>query len=132
MTDLTANAPDKLHAGDSPYGVAAVYVGECGAPGLDGVQWKCHVTDGSQSQDVDLTLSGTRGGGRGMQVEPAVIEKALEYRSGSFPRESRLADLAAASPVALSADDLDRFKPQAVEPGNTGTGLGTSPRPCFA
>ena len=102
---LTEQVIRKFAAG-APYGIAAVLVGECGPPDLDGNRWRFVVTDGTTVAEVDADLSGTQGGRRGQTIEPAMLERAVEVRSGAFPADVRLTELLARSPLLLRADDL--------------------------
>jgi hypothetical protein len=103
---LTERAIQRLASGDTPYGVAAVLVGECGPPDLDGNRWRFRVTDGSTVADIEAQLSGTEGGQRGQRISPDVLERTVERRAGNFAVDGRLAALVERSPLTLRSDDL--------------------------
>jgi hypothetical protein len=103
--ELATRALEKLRRG-APYSIAAVLVAEATPNGLDGARWHMYVTDGRESGVVDVDISGTNGGHRGMEIAPAFLEAEVEFLSGSFPRDERLRLLLAASPVAITADRL--------------------------
>jgi hypothetical protein len=60
----------------------------------------------NRSTTLQAVMSGTLGGHAGMEIEPEVLEAAVEIRAGSFERATRLDDLLAASPLALRREDL--------------------------
>ena len=103
----------RLAADDSPYGVVAEFIGETSAPDLDGAQWRLRMIDGTRVELIDLRLSGSEGGRVGMDVDPFVLEAAAERLSGKYPREVRLAAMAADCRVHghlwVNADDLRRL-----------------------
>jgi hypothetical protein len=107
--DLIALALEKFKRG-APYGVAAVLDRDITEPDRDGVLWRLLVTDGSTHRWVTAGITRTRGGYHGM-APPADLEDEVEHKAGSYPRETRLADLAADSPhwfipdrIAMLAD----------------------------
>jgi hypothetical protein len=104
---LVETALKKLKRGNTPGNVAAVLAGESGPRDLDGVRWSFVVTDGSHTDVIEVGLSGSQGGGRGMSIDQDLLEGAVERRAVcSFPVESRLPDLVAASPLSLRREDL--------------------------
>jgi hypothetical protein len=102
---ILARALEKLRGG-APYSVAAVLVGETTPPGMDGARWRVLVCDGNTYGLMDVELSGTNGGSRGMEVDRAFIEGEVEWRAGQFPRERRLAALLESKTVVIPPDRL--------------------------
>ena len=103
--ELVDRALVKLRQG-APYSVAAVLVGETTPPGMDGARWWVLVCDGHTHGVMDVELSGTNGGSRGMEVAPEFIEGEVEWRAGHFPRECRLAALLESKTVVIPRDRL--------------------------
>jgi hypothetical protein len=102
--DLIQRALDKLTRGETPCGVAAIFVGECSAPGQDGVSWRFVVADPDRVDTLDGTVPGSRFGVQGMAVDEAALEAEVEQIAGHFARESRLDDLVAGAPLQLMRD----------------------------
>lgn len=102
---IVERALEKLRH-DSLYGVVAVLVGETTPPGMDGARWRVLVCDGDTYDLMDVELSGSNGGRRGMEIDPAFIEREVEWRAGHFPRERRLATLGASTRVVIPRDRL--------------------------
>jgi hypothetical protein len=106
--ELTEAALEKLRRGETPGNVAAILVGSAGPPDLDGDRWKLFATDGRKSQVIDADLSGSEGvkvaeGER----DQSRLEAAVELHAiNDFPIETRMADLAEASPISLRAEDF--------------------------
>ena len=96
----------KIQQGNVPYNIAAAFQADVSPPDLDGARWLLVVTDGTTSDDLHAQLSGSEGGSPGMQIDTGVVERAVEERAGSFDVRTRLADMVAASPLTLRADDL--------------------------
>jgi hypothetical protein len=86
--------------------VAAVLLGEATSPGMDGARWRVLVCDGYTDGLMNVELSGTNGGSRGMDVDPAFVEGEVEWRAGHFPRERRLAALLESKTVVIPRDRL--------------------------
>jgi hypothetical protein len=103
--EMVERAQEKLRQG-APYSVAAILVGETTPPDLDGARWVALVCDGRTHGLIDVELSGSNGGRRGMQVDPAFIEGEVEWRAGHFPRECRLVLLLASKTVVIPEDRL--------------------------
>lgn len=99
--DLIQQALDKLARGDTPCDVAATFVGQCSPPDQDGVSWRFVVADPHRVDSLVGTVSGTHGGHDGMSVDEKALAAEVERIACSFDRESRLADLVAASPLTL-------------------------------
>lgn len=88
-------------------GFATVLVGESGPNDLDGMRWKVVATDGKHTEIVEAELTGSQGVHVGDRATPEAIQRAVEKRAtGRFPAETRVADLVAASPITLFAEDL--------------------------
>ena len=79
---------------------------EVGPPDLDGRRWRFLATDGKSQHVIEGQLSGSSGGMPGVEFKPAALEMAIERTAGRFPREVRLARMAADSPLNLRAEDL--------------------------
>jgi hypothetical protein len=94
---------DKLRRGSVAEGVAAAYYSDVTPNDLDGWRGRFLVSDGARREVVDAGISGSKGGYRGMPVNPAAVERALERYAGGFDRDSRLRDLVDASPVLLTS-----------------------------
>jgi hypothetical protein len=104
--EIVERAIQKLQRNETLYNVAAVLIGEATAPGQDGASWFVFVTDGiAEGVVVEAMVPGSKGGGRGMNVEPAKIERAVERAAGHHPVETRLRDLAAPQWVQIAYDD---------------------------
>lgn len=116
-------ALQKFASGNCPYGVAALYVGESGSPGLDGVEWLLDITDGRVTGEVRVRLSGSQGGARrmvGTRLEAQSVEAAAEALAGNFPVEARLPCMLAVCEtdgyLALTGDDLRHVRTQGDSP----------------
>lgn len=92
--------------GGSAYSVRARFVGDITEPGLDGARFELAVADPRATARLQVVVSGTLGGHAGMEIDPEVLEAAVEKRAGNFPLETRLRDLVARSPLALRREDL--------------------------
>jgi hypothetical protein len=88
------------------YGVSAVFMRDITEPGLDGARFLLAVADHNRSTTLQAVMSGTLGCHASMEIEPEVLEAAVEMRAGSFERATRLDDLLAASPLGLRREDL--------------------------
>lgn len=95
----------KLRCDVAPCGVAAAFDRETTPNGLDGVRWRFVAGDGERVVRIEAGVSGTNGGTRGMAVDPVALERMVESKAGSYPRESRLTDMVAASPIVLDGFD---------------------------
>jgi hypothetical protein len=105
--ELMRIAIEKIKRDEAPYRVAASFAGETTPRDLDGVRWTVIVTDGLRGPvRIEAVLSRTQGGYAGMDIEPAVVEAAVERKAGAFDVATRLGDLTAASPLVLRPDDL--------------------------
>jgi hypothetical protein len=88
----------------SDYGIGAALDHEITEPDRDGRCWLCVVTDAMNGfRWVEPRIVRL---GRGVPVEPEAIERAVERRAGSFRVETRLDDLADASPLWLRREEL--------------------------
>lgn len=96
---------EKLRRG-APYSVAAVLAGETTPPGMDGARWSVFVIDGRTFGFVNLLWANTNGGEAGMEVDPAFLEREVEFEAGSFPREARIQALLAQGEVAIRPDRI--------------------------
>jgi hypothetical protein len=104
--EVVERAIGKLQRGETIYDVAAVFIAESTKPDLDGASWSVYVTDGNVGGVmVEAMVARTYGGARGMAVDPAKIERAIERRAGHFPAETRLRDLAASTWVQIDYTD---------------------------
>lgn len=105
-SSLTERLVAKLAGNETPYGIAAVLVGETSAADLDGAEWALQVSDGRQVADLRARLSGSQWGRPGMAIDEAKLVAAIERRARNCPVESRLAEFVAASPIVLTAEDV--------------------------
>jgi hypothetical protein len=109
LAQFPARALEKLKRDNPPFGVAAAFVGEVSEPGVDGARWRVYACDGHRGVYIDLMLTGTKGGERGMPVDPVQVEAEVERQAGTFPREARLECLEASSPLSVAADRAQCF-----------------------
>jgi hypothetical protein len=113
--EVVERAIRKLQRGETNYNVAAVFVAESTKPGQDGASWYVHVTDGiTEGVTVEAMVPNTYGGDRGMAIDEARIERAVERRAGHFPVETRLTELDALVWVQIDYDDAAPDKPVAT------------------
>ena len=75
-------------------------------PGMDGARWRVFVIDGRTFGFVNLLWANTNGGEAGMEVDPAFLEREVEFEAGSFPREARIQALLAQGEVAIRPDRI--------------------------
>jgi hypothetical protein len=101
-------AQQKLKTNAVPYDVAAACVGELDAGDFDGRRWHFVVIDGRHVGELDAQLAGTQAGTPDAEIDQAALERAVEHRAGTFPRDGRLAALVEQSPLTLRRDDLPR------------------------
>lgn len=90
-----------MAAGDSCCDVAAALIGESGPADLDGARWAFVATDGRRIVTVEAGIGGSQFGYRGMPVDEGELERAVERFASNLARETRLAELAARSPLPL-------------------------------
>jgi hypothetical protein len=104
-----AMARARERAATTPTGIGAAYLGDVTNRDRGGWQGIVAVSDGQQDVILTVAVAG-HNGFRGMPVEDAAIAALVERHAGSFPRESRLRDLAQA-PSDGPGLMLDRLYP---------------------
>ena len=87
------------------YGVAVVYLGTITANDQDGETWRLLVNDGHNGGEIYATMSKSAIAEVG-NVDAGMLCAAVEKRAGSYPRETRLADLLAEGTITLTADSF--------------------------
>ncbi len=93
----------KVRAGKAPSDVVAVYTGDVTEPSRDGTVAHVVVCDGRKITGMRVGIARSLLVG---EVEPDIIEAAVERRAASLPAATRLADLTAHPILALRRDDL--------------------------
>jgi hypothetical protein len=105
----TAEEEAAIHL-DPAAGLGAAYLADVTPAGEDGTISRFVITDGGHLAHVDVEVSGSVAAMVGVRAfAPSVLERAVAARGLGLDRErARLAQLAAAGPLVLSADELER------------------------
>jgi hypothetical protein len=100
---------DKIGQNLAPYSVAVAFEQKLWQNDQDGDTWAMLAFDGSDSETLTVSLSGTERAKLSREIDADDIEHAVEHRAGAYPLETRLADLATHGELVLTADELNRF-----------------------
>jgi|GEM_PF-4510499 len=101
-------ALDKFQQNLAPYGVTVAYERRLTATDQDGDTWSLLAFDGEVTETLTASLSASESVKLTRPVAPEDVEHAVEHRAGSYPLETRLADLAR-DELVLTADELNEF-----------------------
>jgi hypothetical protein len=102
-------ARDKIEQKLAPYSIAVAFEQKLTPNDQDGEAWSMLAFDGEDSESLTVSLSASERATLTREIDTDDIEHAVEHRAGSYPVETRLADLATQGELRLTADELSRF-----------------------